>query len=374
MYKVPFNVPYLPGGDKKVYRNADLLRTQGVHYENCKKVLQEKFGYKRTIITNSCTAALELAALTLNIKPGDEVIVPSYTYVATANAFALRGAKLKFVDVNKDFASVDFNQLEKLVSKKTKAIVVVHYAGMAYHYDKLALLKKKFKIPIIEDAAQALGSYYKGKPVGSIGDMVAFSFHETKNISCGQGGALVVNNTSYFKKANQISMGGTNKNDFIQGKVKSYSWQTLGSNFLLAEPLCAILYLGLNKIEAVNRKRKRLWKNYYEQLTPLQQGHKIKLPHGDENCEHNAHIFYIQTKNRKERDHFIAAMKRKGIETTFHYQPLHQSYFANENFNTKKLPNTEVVGNTLVRLPLYYDLTVSEQQRVIRNVQHYFGK
>lgn len=366
--KVPFNQPYIP---QTHIAGGESLRGLGKYYESCRKVLKKELGFERLILTGSCTAALEIVSLVLDIQPGDEVILPSYTFVSTANAFALRGAKLVFVDSYAHHPSMDLDLLENSISSRTKAIVIVHYGGIAIGYDQLNLIKNKYKIPVIEDAAHCLGSSFGKKRIGSIGDFSTFSFHETKNITCGQGGALVVNNKKYWSKANMISQCGTDKLDFINGKVKYYSWRTLGSNYLLAEPLCAILLASLKSIHKINQRRAEIYENYYSQLEPALKG-RLKaispLQKGG-----NGHIFYLAVNNKKTRDQLIDYLKKNGVESTFHYFPLHLSeFYLRSGAKKQKLKNTEAFGETLLRLPLFYQLSKSQQDFVIKQVKAFF--
>lgn len=353
----------------KDFRTNEVLRTQGKFYELCRSQLSTRFGFKQTILTPSCTAALEIIALTLDLKPGDEVILPSYTFVSTANAFALRGVTLVFADCLSYHPTVNISEMERLINSKTKAIVVVHYGGFAIDYRKLTELKRKYSIPVIEDAAHCIGSKDGGKSIGTVGDFSTFSFHETKNISSGMGGALVVNNKKYWPKANTVSQCGTNKLEFIKQKVKAYSWQTLGSNYLLAEPLCAILNESLKSITKITRFRQSKAKRYSKLLTPLVKLGKIEISPFSE--EGNGHIFYVLVKNQATRDLLIQYLKKADIETTFHYSALHQSDFFK---STKKisLPNTERFASCLVRLPLYYGITNKQQDLVVKKIYAFF--
>lgn len=392
--KVPFNEPYLASLISN--KGPDLLRTQGKYYQACKKIIRNKLGFENVILTPSCTSALELIALALNIRPGDEVILPSYTYVSTANAFALRGAKLIFVDTYSNHPSIDIRKIEEAITKKTKAIVVVHYGGIAIDYPLLKKLKNKYQIPIVEDAAHCFGaksifktsgapgakSIFKtsGAPgaksgkefIGSVGDFVAFSFHETKNISCGQGGAAIINNPQYVDRINIIAQCGTDKIDFINKKVNFYSWKSLGSNFLLAEPLCAILQNNLKLMEKINKKRVSLCKKYYDELSVLQKKGLIRLSPFDSNG--NGHIFYILTKSFAERNNLINHLKLKKVEATFHYHPLHLTDYCKKNIITKSLKNTEYISDRIVRLPLFYKLTYKQQQYVIKNILEFYDQ
>lgn len=365
--KVPFNEPYLRPISLS---GSNCLRTLGKYYQACLNKINKDMGFERVILTPSCTAALELVALTLNIQPGDEVIIPSYTYVSTANAFALRGAKLIFVDTYNHHPTIDLKLIERSITPKTKAIIVVHYGGIAINYEGLKKLKKKHAIPIVEDAAHCFGAKADKANIGSVGDFAAFSFHETKNITCGQGGAVVVNNKKYWRLANMISQCGTDKVDFIEKKVKFYSWQVVGSNYLLAEPLCAILLANLTLRKAINERRMVLWNNYYEELSPLAKQKLIRLPPLDKGG--NGHIFYLTVENKKYRDRLIKYLKKLGVEATFHYSPLHLSHYTLSKGSKQVLKNTEFFGERLLRLPIFYQLTDHQQNHVIKGVRNFY--
>lgn len=371
--KVLFNQPYLPKGNwNKEFSSNVVLRTQGKYYEYCRRFFNEKFGFKNTILTPSCTAALELIALALKIKPGDEVILPSYTFVSTANAFALRGAKLIFADSLPSHPSMDLEAAEKLITPKTKALVVVHYGGFATNYNHLQRIKRKYGICIIEDAAHCIGSKHGNKFIGNVGDFATFSFHETKNISCGMGGALVVNNEAYWHDANEISQCGTNKLDFISGKVGYYSWQSTGSNYLLAEPLCLVLSKGIKSIHKVAEKRRNLANRYKKLLEPLvKKGIVVATPLQEGG---NGHIFYIVVKDEKTRNALLKHLLNDGVEATFHYHSLHQSDFYRSQYSKiSHLPNTEKFSSTLIRLPMHYYLSAGQQSQVVKSIYSFFG-
>lgn len=371
--KVPFNEPYLPSsGLAPILKDPDLLRTQGKYYQQCIRLIQQELKFQHIILTPSCTSALELIALTLKIEEGDEVILPSYTYVSTANAFALRGAKLVFVDTYSHHPSIDIDKIEKAITKKTKAIVVVHYGGIAVEYNKLKKLKRKYKVPLVEDAAHCMGAKSdNGELIGSLGDFATFSFHETKNISCGQGGAVIINNPRYLEAANIVAQCGTNKIDFIRKKVDFYSWKSVGSNFLLAEPLCAILLANLRLMSKINQKRIGLAKSYHAKLLPLEKSGKISLSPFDKNG--NGHIFYLLTKNPNERKSLIQYLNQKGVEATFHYSPLHQASYIIQKRAPKELKNTEFISERIIRLPMYFKLSSEKQNFVVAMIQQYFS-
>jgi len=364
--KIPFNQPYILPVN---FKSADILKTLGKNYGLCITEIKKQFGFRNIILTPSCTDALELAALVLNIQPGDEIILPSYTYVSTANAFVLRGAKLIFVDTKTNHPSIDLTEVEKRITLKTKAIVVVHYGGVAIDIAYLKKIKNKYGIPIIEDAAHCFGSHSNKSSIGLLGDMSTFSFHETKNISCGQGGALVINNKKYIEQAQVMAYCGTNKLAFIHKKTNHYSWQNLGSNFLLAEPLCAILLASLKKTQKINKKRIDLWQKYYNEFCNTPNLTTMPFVNGG-----NGHIFYLVTKDLNERKRLIEHLKSKKIEATFHYSPLHLSVYSIKKFGKISLPNTERFGNCLVRLPLFYELTTTQQNFVIKEVKRFYNQ
>jgi dTDP-4-amino-4,6-dideoxygalactose transaminase len=374
---IPFNKPYLPGpfarNSRRIFSGDDILRTLGPYYQSCYRQLKEMYGVEDLVLTPSCTAALELAAQVLDIQPGDEVILPSFTYVSTANAFVLRGAVPVFVDCYPDSVNMNVDEVEAKITSRTKAIVVVHYSGVARNLEKLVRLKKKHKLFLVEDAAHAIGAEYKGRLLGTSGDLSTFSFHETKNISCGQGGALMINNKKLADKAHVISQCGTNRQDFIRKKTTAYTWISTGSNYLLAEPLCAALDAGLKQEKKITKKRSEAWKYYYGKLKKLHG--KIQLPAIEKDSPGNGHIFHFFAQNKKDRDALIRHLATQGITAAFHYQPLHESPFYTKQYAYIKesLPHAEKAGGTILRLPMFYALTRSEQDRVIRAVSDFFG-
>jgi dTDP-4-amino-4,6-dideoxygalactose transaminase len=373
---IPFNKPHYTGNELKYI--ADTMQQgktagDGYYTKACQDLLCKKYGFKKTFLTTSCTDALELAALLINIQPGDEVIMPSYTFVSMANAFLLRGAKIVFADSNANNPNIDADGIETLITPNTKAIVVVHYAGIACDMLKIKSVADKHGIFLIEDAAQAIDSYYDGRPLGSIGHLAAFSFHETKNISCGEGGLLVINDEKFFKKAEIMREKGTNRTAFFRGEVDKYSWVDVGSSFLPSELLAAFLYAQLEEMDNIQSKRLAIWKRYYNGLINLEKDGKIRFPYLPGYSSNNAHIFYIVCNNLQTRTDFITYMKVNGVQTPFHYVALHDSPFYNDKHDGRPLPWVQTYQDCLVRLPLYYDLEASEVDKVMALTQLFFG-
>lgn len=361
-----FSIPYLSGKEKEYVAQAiesKNISGDGAFTKKCQQWFETRFGFKKTFLTTSCTDALEMAAILLDIKQGDEVIVPSFTFVSTANAFLLRGAKIIFADSYSDSPNIDADQLEKLITKQTKAILVMHYAGFACDLDKIMSVAKKSNLFVVEDAALALGSNYKGKPLGSFGHLSAFSFHETKNISCGEGGMLVVNDEQFIKRAEIIREKGTNRSAFFRGEVDKYGWSDIGSSFLPSDMLAAYLYAQLEAFDHIQSSRMKIWNLYCEGLKGIKA---ITLPIQG---EHNASIFYFSCKNLDERTSLIYHLKQNDIPASFHYQALHKSTYANSG---STLPNAEHYSDTLVRLPLYVDLTEDKVQTIITIIKKYY--
>lgn len=355
-----FNIPYLSGKEKEYVSQAIDSRNisgDGIFTKKCQALFENVFGFKKTFLTTSCTDALEMAAILLNVKAGDEVIVPSFTFVSTANAFLLRGAKIVFADSCSDSPNMDADKLESLITKNTKVILVMHYAGFACDMEKIMNVANKHNLYVVEDAALALGTNYKGKPLGSFGHLSAFSFHETKNISCGEGGMLVVNDEQFIKRAEIIREKGTNRSAFFRGEIDKYGWTDIGSSFLPSDLLAAYLYAQLEAFDFIQNSRMKIWNLYYD---GLKESKNITLP---PSTEHNASIFYFICKSLEDRTKLIAHLKQNNIPASFHYQALHKSSFAASG---ESLPNSEKYSDTLVRLPLYVDLKESEVQFIIK--------
>lgn len=338
----------------------------GKYTKLCNEILEKRTGTKRSFLTNSCTAALEMSALMLNLEYGDEIICPSFTFVTSASAFALRGAKIVFADIRNDTLNLDENLLEQAITPKTKAIIAVHYAGVSCEMDKFLEIAKKYNLKIIEDAAQALGSSYNDKPCGSIGDFGCFSFHETKNISCGEGGALLVNNENFIEPAEIIREKGTNRSKFFRGQVDKYTWVGLGSSYLLGDMLAAYLYPQLLKCEQINIKRVVLWNNYHKSFEEFEKAGIVKRPFVPANREHNGHTYYLRFNSLDIRTKFINFMKKNEIRCVFHYVPLHSSPAGLKYGRVSgSMDITDNTGGTLVRLPLFYGMDFKAQNEVI---------
>ena len=335
--KIPYNKPYLTGKETDYITQAvysGKISGNGDFTKKCHAFFQEKYGFQNCLLTNSCTDALEMTALLLDLQPEDEVIMPSYTFVSTANAYMLRGAKIVFADSLPNHPNIDPSKIEDLITPKTRAIVAVHYAGMACEMDELLAISKKHNIALIEDAAQAIDTTYKGKPLGGIGDMSTFSFHETKNIISGEGGMLVINNQKYKKRAEILWEKGTNRAAFFRGEVAKYNWVDLGSSYLPSEVTAAFLYAQLENLDDIERRRREVWNRYKENLNTTVD--TISIP---ENSTNNAHIFYVLCKDLEERTALINHLKANDILAVFHYLPLHQSEFYLGGKKAESLPN-----------------------------------
>lgn len=369
MYKIkmiPFNKPYLTGKETEYITDAVIsgkISGNGKYTQKCQQFFETKFGFKKTLLTTSCTDALEMAAILIGIKEGDEVIIPSYTFVSTANAFVLRGAKIIFADSLPNHPNMDCSTLEALITSKTKAIVPVHYAGVACDMDVIMELAKKYNLYVVEDAAQAIDSYYTGKDgikkaLGSIGHLAAFSFHETKNIISGEGGMLAINDAQFIERAEIIWEKGTNRSSFFRGEVDKYGWVDIGSSFLPSEIIAAFLWAQLENIQDIQQKRKSHWEKYKLQLENWAASHQIQLPTIPEYATNNGHMFFIKCKNVEQRTTLINKLKAKDIHPVFHYISLHSSPYYIAKHDGRALPNTDNFTDTLLRLPLFYELDV----------------
>lgn len=374
-----FNVPLVLGGEIDNIKDAINSRALcgGKKYSKlCESWFNEYLSCDSSLMTPSCTHALELAAILLDIENGDEVIMPSFTFVSTANAFILRGASVKFVDIDPNSMNIDENLIEKAITPNTKAIVIVHYAGVSCEMDLIVDICKKYKIPLIEDAAQAIGSYYKDRPLGGFGDLAAFSFHETKNLtSGGEGGLLAINNAKYTARAEIVREKGTNRSNFIRGVVDKYSWVDLGSSYLPSEIQSAYLYYQLGKLSHITENRMKSWDTYHKYLEKLADLEHVFLPDIPNYKKFNAHIFYIKCRSTDVRDQLIDYMTSKSISCVFHYLPLHSSPMGItcSEFIGKDYHTTEESGK-LLRLPMYYGLEESDIAEVIKNIYEFFGE
>jgi len=328
----------------------------GYYTQKCHDFFETTYGFKKTLLTTSCTDALEMAAILLNIQPGDEVIMPSYTFVSTANAFVLRGAIIKFVDSRKDHPGMDEQAVASLITPKTKVIVVVHYAGVACDMDDIMLLAKENDLFVVEDAAQAINSYYKEKPLGGIGHLAAFSFHETKNLQCGEGGLLVINDESFIDRSEIIWEKGTNRSAFFRGEVDKYGWVDIGSSFLPSELNAAYLFAQLEQLTNIQEKRTSIWEAYREHLSEWAHRNSISLPKIPDYATNNAHMFYLVCENFEQRSNLIQHLKKNDILSVFHYLSLHNSQFYKNKHDGRELLLSEFYSERLLRLPLFYEL------------------
>lgn len=370
---IPFNKPYATGKELSYIADAiesGKLSGNGKYTNLCQTYFERRFGFSKTLLTSSCTDALEMAAILADIKVGDEVIMPSYTFVSTANAFVLRGATIRFVDSRTDHPGIDESQLEQMITAKTKAIVVVHYAGVACDMDGIMLLAKNHGLFVIEDAAQAIDSYYCGKdgqsrPLGSIGHMAAFSFHETKNIIAGEGGMLVLNDSSLVKRAEIIWEKGTDRASFFRGEVDKYGWVDIGSSFLPSELTAAFLYAQLENLDKIQDRRKEIWNMYFQAISQFCEAYDLILPSIPSFASNNAHMFYLICRDGKQRDKILGEMKKNGILAVFHYLSLHSSQYFKQFHDGRELPNSDLYSECLIRLPFYFELTHEHQVKVI---------
>jgi dTDP-4-amino-4,6-dideoxygalactose transaminase len=370
---IPFNKPHLTG--KEVHYlyeavNTGKLSGNGFFTQKCQHFLEAKFGFKKALLTTSCTDALEMAAILCDVQPGDEVILPSYTFVSTANAFVLRGAKLVFVDSRLDHPGMDEKAIEKLITKRTKVIVPVHYAGIECDMDTIMEISERYNLFVVEDAAQAIDSFYTGKDgvkraLGSIGHLAAFSFHETKNIISGEGGMLAINDMKFAKRAEIIWEKGTNRSSFFRGEVDKYGWVDIGSSFLPSEIIAAFLWAQLENMQDIQDKRLFIWNTYLEGLSLWSQENEVKLPFIPHFASNNAHMFYMILPDDKAREMFISKLREEGIHAVFHYLSLHKSPYYFDKHDGRELPNSDLYSDCLVRLPFYYDLSENNQRRVI---------
>ena len=372
---IKFNVPTYVGKEEKYISQAIKnlkICGDGEFTKKCNKWFLEKTGSK-TLLTTSCTHALEMAALLSNIQPGDEVIMPSFTFVSTADAFVLRGATVVFVDIRPDTMNIDEKLIESAITKKTKAIVPVHYAGVGCEMDKIMEIAKKYNLVVIEDAAQGVMSTYKGQALGTIGDYGCYSFHETKNYSMGEGGAILVKNSNSYEEAEIIREKGTNRSRFLRGQIDKYSWVAAGSSYLPSDINAAYLYAQLEMADEINLDRLRSWKLYFEKLSELKEKGYIELPYIPKECEHNAHMFYIKVKDLEERTNLINYLKNNEIQTVFHYVPLHSSIAGLKygRFNGEDKYTTKE-SDRLLRLPMYYGLKSSDIDKVCKYIKKFY--
>jgi len=372
---IAFNKPYLAGKETDYIHEAVMsakISGDGMFTKKCHEFFEKKYGFKKVLLTTSCSDALEMAAILINIKEGDEVIVPSYTFVSTANAFVLRGAKIVFADSETTTPNMDVAKLEALINDRTKAIVPVHYAGMACDMDVIMGLAEKYNLFVVEDAAQAVDSFYKGKPLGSIGHLSAFSFHETKNIISGEGGMIVINDDRFVDRAEIIREKGTNRSQFFRGEVDKYGWVDIGSSFLPSDIIAAFLYAQIENLDPIQIRRKEVWNNYNKDLQGLNAKGVIGLPKIPSYATNNAHMFYIVCKDLAERTALIKHLKANDIGAVFHYLSLHKSPYYHEKHDGRELPNADRYTDSLLRLPFYFELSENDQLKITNTIIEFY--
>lgn len=375
---ISFNIPPYVGKELEYVRQAvesHKICGDGQFTKKCSRWMEERFGAQKVLLTTSGTTALDMAALLCDIKPGDEVILPSFTFSSTATAFVLAGATLVFVDVRPDTMNIDETRIEAAITEKTRVIVPVHYAGVACEMDTIMAIARKHNLKVVEDAAQGVMSTYKGRPLGTIGDFGCFSFHETKNYSMGEGGALVINDPAYNERAEIMREKGTNRSRFLRGQVDKYTWVDFGDSYLPSDMNAAFLWAQLEKADDINNDRLTTWNTYHEAFRILKEAGKVELPTVPEDCVHNAHMYYLKCKDLEERTEFISYLKEHGVQAVFHYVPLHSApaglkfgrFDGADVYTTKE-------SDRLVRLPMYYGMQDSDKNQVISTVKAFFEK
>lgn len=379
---IPFNKPHITGEEIIFINDAiesGTISGDGSFTVKCQDFFEKKFGFNKVLITTSCTDAIEMAAILLNIQAGDEVIVPSYTFVSTVNPFLMRGAKIIFVDCKKDSPCIDENAIESLITPKTKVIAPVHYAGFSCNMDVIMEIAVKHNIYVFEDAAQAINNYHIGKdgvkkPLGSFGHLAAFSFHQSKNITSGEGGMIVINDTRFIERAEIIREKGTNRSKFLKGEIDKYSWIDIGSSFLPSDIISAFLWAQLQKIDEITTKRLIIWNTYHTNLKKLDELGYIRIPKTPEYSLNNGHIYYLQCRNLIERNDLILFLKESKITAVVHYSSLHSSDFFSKKHDGRELINTDEFANTVVRLPLFVDLNQRDVKHIISTIYEFYNQ
>jgi dTDP-4-amino-4,6-dideoxygalactose transaminase len=373
MKQIPFNRPYMTGCELDYIRDAkqrNMLAGDGWFTKQCHQWLELNTGVNKALLTHSCTAALEMAALLVDIQPGDEVIMPSYTFVSTANAFVLRGGVPVFVDIRPDTMNIDEKKIESAITGRTRAIVPVHYAGVACEMDAIMAIARQRSLRVIEDAAQGVMARYKGRPLGGIGDLGAFSFHETKNIISGEGGALLANCEQYAVQAEIIREKGTDRSRFFRGEVDKYTWQSVGSSYLPGELIAAFLWAQLEQAERITEQRRQIWQKYYQLTASLEVCGLLKRPYIPSGCEHNAHMFYVLLEEGVDRKSVLEQMKQNGVHAIFHYVPLHSSPAGKRYGRVPgEMEFTDKLSERIIRLPLWVGMRDADQERVIETLE-----
>lgn len=374
---IPFNKPFLTGKETEYIRQAvesGKISGNGMFTKNCQRFFQERYGFKKCLLTTSGTDALEMCAMLCDLKPGDEVIIPSYTFVSTALAFIREGAKIVFADSCNDNPNIDVSKIEALITPRTRVIVPVHYAGVACDMDTIMEIANRHNLLVVEDAAQAIDSYYKGRPLGSIGHMAAFSFHETKNVISGEGGMLCINDDRFIRRSEIIWEKGTNRAEFFRGEINKYGWCDTGSSFLPSEIVSAFLWAQLENLDVIQNKRKKLWNTYYQKLKPLSEKGFFAIPAIPQYASNNGHMFFIIFNSIERRTEFIDFLKDNDILAVFHYLSLHKSDYYHKMHDGRDLPYCDKFADCLVRLPLFYDLSDAEQFKIIDVISAFVRK
>lgn len=373
---IPFNKPFLTGNETNYIKEAvasGKISGNGEFTKKCQHFFEERYGFKKCLLTTSCTDALEMAAMLCDIQAGDEVIVPSYTFVSTALAFVRAGAKIVFADSMTNNPNMDAEKIESLITERTKVIIPMHYAGIACDMDTIMDIADKHNLLVVEDAAQAIDSYYKKRPLGSFGHLSAFSFHETKNIISGEGGMLVINDDKFIRRAEILWEKGTNRAEFFRGEVNKYGWVDIGSSFLPSEIIAAFLWAQLEHLEQIQAKRIKLWNKYYELLAPIAEAGAFSLPNIPEYATNNAHMFYLVCPNLEERTRLISTLKSEGILAVFHYLSLHSSPYYQNKHDGRTLPNCDHYADCLVRLPLFYELEEKDVIKICDTIKNVYN-
>jgi dTDP-4-amino-4,6-dideoxygalactose transaminase len=374
--RIPFNKPFLTGKEldyiKETVLREKKISGNGKFTKLCQKFFEERYGFQKCLLTTSCTDALEMAAILIDIKPGDEVIIPSYTFVSTANAFVLRGASIKFVDSNPHNPNLDAAKIEELINLKTKAIVLVHYAGIACDMDIIMSLADKYHLFVIEDCAQAIDSYYNKRPLGSFGNLSTLSFHETKNIISGEGGMLIINDDQFIQRAEIIWEKGTNRTAYFRGEVDKYGWVDIGSSFLPSELNAAFLYAQLELLNEIQQKRLKIWNTYHQFFKSFKNDAIVRIPYIPDYATNNAHMYYLVLQNVEMRDGLIQFLKSRDILAVFHYLSLHKSKYYLPKHDGRELPWSDFYSDCLLRLPLYYELEDGDIQYIIETIRKFF--
>lgn len=374
--EIPFNIPPVVGTEQEYISDAIKRRKlcgDNYYTKACDEFIENKFRVQKSLLTTSCTHALELSAILCDIRPGDEVIMPSYTFSSTANAFVLRGARIVFVDIRPDTQNIDEKRIEQAITPKTRVIVPVHYAGVSCEMDRINEIAKQYKLYVVEDAAQAVNAYYKGQALGTIGDFGCYSFHDTKNYTMGEGGALLIRSPKNNIRSEIVREKGTNRAEFLLGTVDKYTWVSEGSSYLPSELNAAYLYAQLQNVDEINNNRLNIWSRYYSALKDLENAEKLCLPFVPEGCQHNAHMFYIKTRDIEERTRLTDFLHKRGITAPFHYIPLHSSlqgrkcgaFCGEDNYTTD-------TSDRLIRLPLYLDLTSEQIDYVCEQIYAFY--